>query len=443
MTTVTNQNQNQIKMNLSPLKRWILLNKYFIKISENKDVKSTATHFLLDGGLWKIPMEKYQEFLLLLSKDLTNNCKYYISENRTKVFRFICDLDFYDEFVIDTPKIERIVKVIQEVVNEYYSNKSVIICGTESKNVQINSVEYIKSGFHLVWPKIFLTVEKAKELRMKFILLLTETFGQRDLINSWENVVDLAVYTDNGLRMLGSRKMVPCKLCKKDINCEKCCGTGKIDEGRVYKPVSVLGSEDSEYLKKIQNDYYIMLLETCICNYSGLSETKLIKELEINEVNNNMNTSKRRKNKKFLNGPEIDKKLETFIRKKFENNYSEVNVRKVTKVDPQTYFVEVDDNFCMNVNRHHTSSNIYFQVKPTGVCQRCFCKKETSDGRLHGSCKKFYSKEVTIPKVLINLLFDSTITKKNKQIINFNLTHDKYLNNCKNVLMKLENELLS
>jgi protein-tyrosine phosphatase len=131
MTTTANQNQNQIKTNLSPLKRWILLNKYFIKISENKDIKSTATHFLLDGGLWKIPMEKYQEFLLLLSKDLINNCKYYISENRTKVFRFICDLDFYDDFVIDTPKIERIVKIIQEVVNEYYSSKSVIICGTE------------------------------------------------------------------------------------------------------------------------------------------------------------------------------------------------------------------------------------------------------------------------------------------------------------------------
>jgi len=120
-----------------------------------------------------------------------------------------------------------------------------------------------------------------------------------------------------------------------------------------------------------------------------------------------------------------------------------VNVKKVTKVDPQTYFVEVDDNFCMNVNRNHTSSNIYFQIKPTGVCQRCFCKKETSDGRLHGACKKFCSKEVTIPKVLINLLFDSVITKKNKQIVNFNLTHDNYLNNCKNVLMKLENELLS
>jgi hypothetical protein len=416
---------------ITPLRRWVLTNKFFIKTSEPKEVKSTATHFLLDGGLWKIPTERYQEFLMILSGDLQNNCKYYISENRTDIFRFVCDLDFYDEFIITTPKIERIVKIIQEVVDEYYQNKTVIICGTDSKTVEINSVEYIKSGFHLVWPKIFITVEKAKELRLLFISKLTEVFGQRELHNSWENVVDLAIYTDNGLRMIGSRKMTPCK--NKDINCEKCMGTGKVDEGRVYKPISVLNEQNEDYIKSVKNDYYVMLLETCIRNFYGFPETNLIKELIITIVSKN--TVKKKTN------DDVNKKIELFIRKKF-SDYNNINVKKLTKVDNNTYFVEVDTNFCMNVNRTHTSSNIYFQIKPTGISQRCFCKKDSTDGRIFGICKKFTSKEVELTKTLCGSLFDSTSTKKNKNIVNFTLTRNNSLNNCKNILMKLENDLL-
>ena len=52
--------------NLPPLRKWIISNKYFIKCSDTKENKSSATHYLLDGGIWKVPLEKYQEFLQLL-----------------------------------------------------------------------------------------------------------------------------------------------------------------------------------------------------------------------------------------------------------------------------------------------------------------------------------------------------------------------------------------
>jgi hypothetical protein len=295
-----------------------------------------------------------------------------------------------------------------------------------------------------VWPKIFLTVQKAKELRLQFISKLLDVFGQRNIHNSWENVVDLAVYTDNGLRMVGSRKMVPCKICKiKDINCEKCQGSGKIDEGRVYKPVSVLNTNNSDYFKSIERDYYVMLLETSICNYDNHPETKLIKELIISNVNNANNLTVKKKNKHMIEQTdETCKKVELFIRRKFDK-YGNINVKKITKVDRETYFIEIDTNFCMNVNRTHTSSNVYFQIKPSGICQRCFCKKESTEGRISGICKKYYSEEVKLTKNLSSCLFDNVIIKKKKQIVNYNLTNNDYLSNCKNMLMKLENDLLS
>jgi hypothetical protein len=423
---------------LPPLRKWVITNKYFIKTSDTKENKSKATHFLLDGGLWKIPINEYQTFLQLLSKDLQDGLPYYISENRSDIFRFVCDLDFYDDSEITLKQIERVVNKIQEVITEYYGPHTVIICGTNSKKAQIDSVEYTKTGFHLVWPKIWITVEKAKELRLKIITILTNHFGQRDLINTWEDVVDLAIYEDNGLRMIGCRKMAKCKICKgKEKECEKCKGTGRVDEGRVYKPIIVLDSSNEEYFKSIQNDYYVMLLETSIYNYSGFEETKCIKDLPITVVET------KSRPKKMVDDTKT--KIENFIRKNFKQNYSKVNIKKVTKADDFNYFIETDDNFCMNVNRNHTSSGIYFQIKRSGISQRCFCKKQTTEGRINGICKEYSSKEILLSKCLETFLFGSNPNQnKKKNIINFSIIDSSnQLNNCKQILFQLEKQILN
>jgi hypothetical protein len=171
-------------------------------------------------------------------------------------------------------------------------------------------------------------------------------------------------------------------------------------------------------------------------NYSELPETKLIKELPI--------TQKETKKKKKSNVSPSDDftiKIENFIKKVYKQSHSKIKVKKVTKVDDTKYFVEPDDNFCLNVNRNHTSSGIYFQIKQTGICQRCFCKKQSNN------CKNFASDEIPLSKILENLLFPNN-KKGKKKIVNCALTGsistDKLmcLNNCKNILFQLENELI-
>lgn len=408
---------------LPPLRKWILSNKYFIKSSETKEKKSGSTHYLLDGGIWKVPMEKYTEFLKLLSVDLQNGEKYYISENRSKVFKLICDLDFFDDSAITIKQIERVVLLIQNIIHEYFGEKSVIICGTDPKTKVIENEEYIKSGFHLVWPKIWVTSDVAKEIRLKFIEILRETLGQRESINTWEDVVDLAVYEDNGLRMIGCRKMGFCECKGKNTECSSCNGRGKVDEGRVYKPISIIPSND-EYLKTISNDWYILLLETSIMNYASLDETKLLKDLPLNK--------KKSRSRDSSNPGSLDPisvKIETLIRKAFKTNYSAIRVKKVEAQGPNNYFVTTNENFCPNVKRNHASSTIYFQIKPTGICQRCFCKKY--------NCRDYSSPEVPITQVLQKILFNK------KQIINYSIdSKNVSLNNCKSILAFLENELL-
>ena len=450
----------------NPLKKWVFTNKYYIKCNEPKEKKASATHYLLDGGIWKIPKGEYLEFLRLLSVDLQNNEKHYISENRTEIFKFICDLDFYEKET--AVNVCEIVNVMNEVIEVYFGKQKTIICGSDTKEVTINEETYTKYGFHIVYPKIWINVKNAKTLRLLFIEKLTERFGERGSHNQWTDVVDLAVYEDNGLRMVGCRKIGICKTCKnkKDLreNCQLCSGVGKIDENRIYRPIHALGTEDNElFLKSIQ-DYYVMLLETSIYNYNDFEETPLLIPLPEIKL-----TGKKKKPVLQTNKEdETTQKIENFIKRNFKQTHGKIKLKKITKTD-NIYFVEPDDNFCINVNRNHTSSGIYFKVEPSGVSQRCYCKKETLDGRSSGMCKDFSSTEIPLSKLLSKFLFgDIPTEKKKKNIVNMKITknqtqtsldlsvskfetykeniqidRDVCLRNCKVILEQIENELLN
>ena len=445
--------------NLNPLKKWIITNKYFIKISDSKEKKIHATHFLLDGGIWCVPKEFYSEFLRLLAVDLQNGEKHYICENRTEVFKFICDIDMYEETVVTIDQIKIITLKLQEIVSIYFGDFKVIICGTESKIVKVNETEMIKSGFHLVWSDIWVTVETAKKIRILFIEILTNHFGIRAECNSWNDVIDLAVYEDNGLRMVGCRKIMPCKSCKnkKEFreSCQSCSGLGKIDENRVYSPKAVLGNCEKSYFESIRG-FYVMLPETSIYNYNNLPATVLIKEPEVNLIE---------KKKGKIKFDDINVKIENFIKRNFKNTHPKIKINKLTK-NENCYYALTDNNFCINVNRQHTSSDIYFQITSNGICQKCYCKKECLDGRINGPCKDFSSEIVPLNKILQSLLFKSETVKGKKKIVNtiltrnqsntsldlsvstmdnhnINISNEKLtcLNNCKNILSQIENEL--
>ena len=430
---------------ISPLRRWILSNKYYVKVSGPKE--PNPTHYLLDGGIWKVPKDQYIEFLRLLATDLQNGEKHYICENRTEVFKFICDLDFFDPDEISLEKLEVYLNVIQAVVHEYYTaDQKLIICSSDTKLKTIDGIEYIKTGFHCIWPKIWITKERAKQLRLHFIEALILRFGQRGLHNTWEDVVDLAVYEDNGLRMIGCRKMGICKDCKNKsalkAECQPCGGVGRKDENRVYKVIKVLYSKD-----KVTNDHYVNLLDTAIYNYADHPETKPIRELGCV-----VDTLKIKHNKKATetveSTDEMCQRLQKFIRRGFKDHFGECVIRKVSK-RTDCYYIEVNTNYCMNVSREHSSSSIYFQITPTGCRQRCFSKKETSVGCHSGPCRTYASNEVALPKVLSNFLFG----KVKKQIVNFEHSlpgrntnnwkdnKERCLLNCQNILAKLEKDL--
>ena len=126
-----------------------------------------------------------------------------------------------------------------------------------------------------------------------------------------------------------------------------------------------------------------------------------------------------------------------------KTNYTHYSgIKKINKTD-NCYYVEPDENFCMNVNREHSSSGVYFQIKLTGICQRCYCKK--------GTCINFASKELPLNNILSKLLFGESSKsnlevkgkgKKPKTLVTYNVKiNSTYYNNCISILNQISNEL--
>ena len=71
-----------------------------------------------------------------MAVDLQNGEKHYICENRTEVFKFICDIDIFDDIIISIDSIKIITLKLQEIINIYFGDFKVIICGSDSKTIK-------------------------------------------------------------------------------------------------------------------------------------------------------------------------------------------------------------------------------------------------------------------------------------------------------------------
>ena len=87
-----------------------------------------------------------------------------------------------------------------------------------------------KHGIHVHWPTLFVTHDRALQIRESMIAGLTAVGDWSDLVGDaavpWREVVDKAVYT-GGLRMKGARKAKICAACKASgADCVACRRAG-------------------------------------------------------------------------------------------------------------------------------------------------------------------------------------------------------------------------
>ena len=234
--------------------KWLDSQNFF---KRTKDVP-IPSHLLYDGhngGKLYVPRDKDYEFLCHYAEAMAGGTELFFVETRPKVFRYMIDIDITDDHYWSTEEIERLTKLIQITVFDFFEANQVTICCTSPVKLKKDGTH---TGIHLIWPNFYVNSDNAMALRRAIIQKVKE-HDKPDGIKftkSLEDVFDELIYTRNGYRMVGSDKMTGEKKAED-----------RKPEGRPFNVLFVMDSQgelNASYLKRLKTDTKALMLETAI-----------------------------------------------------------------------------------------------------------------------------------------------------------------------------------
>ena len=396
----------------NPLTTWFYSTGKIVTDSNKQNV----THFLLDGGKLDISKD-YELFQEMYSKYI--NCKNCIVERKTDVFKFFIDFDFNSTEVID---ISNYIKVIQDVIQHIYQKTYICIITTADKfkeNIK-SGVKYIKQGYHLHWPDIFVNKDIAKSIRKNIIVRLTTEFGKiESCYDNWDKIIDKCVYDANGLRLIGS---------------DKCSISDGIKhyENRVYIIKSVYNGKivDSELTNEYINNNLLAIKKTSV--RTDINEiTKTINMQIYEETEDTGDTSTK---KGFVRLDKDSYEYQAIIKffKNFMPLYRSEDIRIIQKSkENPVYIIATKSKYCQNKGDFHSHNNIYFKLTPSGFCQKCLSESEGE----FGCCRDYQSAPIPITPGLESALGWKKPKTKSEEVPVF----EKFT--LENILFNMENRI--
>lgn len=361
----------------SLLKLW-LSQKGFL--APNDHIKR-FTHLCMDNGKLYIPGHEMFNFWEQIQIGYDNGERYFICETpNTPIRRFYCDFDFKESVEIDVEFMKSVVKYIHNIINEYFGIVLyTILCISPYKKLDGEYEGKIKSGFHMMWPDLYLN-EHTSICLCQILIQELEKFNEE---YKWNQIVDLGVYR-TGLRMIGMWKMVPNpnKQIKK-----------RIVEKRDYTPVYKY-PEDPDYF---DGNWFKYLRDCSIQNL--FHEIPIPAMTPMRPIVGNDTVSER----EILHELTIEDSIRSYIRNFLPKEWDD----EITKVEKKNtwYLVRTKSRYCANIKGEHNSENIYFRIYTHGFVQKCFCRCDKLEGRHFGLCKNFVSKKYPLSEKLFKVLF--------------------------------------
>lgn len=367
-------------MTTNPLRLWF---KSCRKEVTDSNIQET-THFMLDGGKLDLTQD-YDIFQEMYAKYI--NYKNCIVERKTEIFKLFLDLDILSLTVLD---ITEYIQCIQNCISNIYNKDFMCIIATTdvNKTIKRGDTEYIKQGYHLHWPNIYVNKSIALKIRNNLVVSLTTYFGKvESMYDSWEKIVDRSVYEHNGLRLLGSDK------------CSYSDG-GREYENRVYIIYCVYSGNkyNERYTNIYKSDTLKAVKDTSIRTYlTTTTEYHNLQDYEETVEENNYEKSG------FVR-VQKDSREHLAIEKFFKNyvtGYRVEDIRHVLKLkDASMYILDSKSKYCQNIQDFHSNNHVYFKLTPYGLCQKCRSEHEG----IHGCCRDFNSSYIPITSTLESVL---------------------------------------
>ena len=362
----------------NPLIRWLYSCDKMVKNPER-----SVTHFMLDGGKLDLT-DDYDTFQDIYAKNiLEKNC---IVELKTDIFKLFIDFD-----VLSTEEFEmhKYVVVIQDIINDIYNTdaRCIVTYADKNKKIKRDSVEYIKQGYHLHWPEIFVNKEVAIKIRTIIVIKFTTIYGKiLEFFENWEKIIDKTVYGHNGIRLIGA---------------DKCSISDGIKnyENRVYVVHSVYNGKelDKDMTCEYKNNVLKALKDTSIRCF----ETELTKHSPLPEYESEEDSDEEKSGfDNIKKGSPVYVAIQKFFIN-YATGYSVEDIRKIVKMkEKEIYIIESKSKFCQNIDDFHSNNHIFFKLTPFGFCQRC---RSERSGKF-GCCREYCSNLIQVSSTLQSAL---------------------------------------
>ena len=376
---------------------WTRRRKYF-----GRSGGGEVSHLLLDKGVLCVPESSNDDFIHEYSRGvLMGGRPSCIVEYKPRVFRMFYDLDIVTKDIhmaklMSAGDFQENVKNIMHIICIAtvflfdVARSSATIC---ISNVPKKKGDEIKVGIHITFDNIFVTSPTALHIREKLLELLN--VEENPFANSWEQIVDSAVFKGSGMRLPWAAKHDDLK--------------------RVYVPrvEYLLDSEESGIIEtKLFPDEIIKSLssvkdvisKTCLRARGSLTKLRNPDiDIECSSPTNSGNFS----HASLREYSSAIGEIERLIPPQYEGK-----VTGVIKAD-HVYMFRHSSRYCENVARNHKTSNTYFLVSKAGMRQCCYSRKEEDVGQKYCRCSDFRGEYIKLPPSLTEELFPDEDEKKN------------------------------
>jgi hypothetical protein len=342
------------------------------------------THLLLDGGKLAVPDESNGAFLNAYACSVARHpdrrpC---LVEVRTKVFKMFLDLDTRfasEERALAAaalgPDMLGALRAIHGAVSAMCPSRALVCASTAPKRDPRDGT--FKLGFHVVWPDVLLT--RGTALRVRDVMVQAVGSCAVDgLACAWDAALDPVVFRSSGLRMPWS-------------------GKGR-DDDRTYELRGTLSPDGQFEAVTIRGVSALRqaLLDLSIRTF-GRDPTVTGPEADDDEDDPQRQPWVSKTLGAYADVlPALDAALPLqFAGQKFTGLVA----------TEHCYMLRSTARYCFNLGRQHRTNNVYFLLTRRGVCQRCYCRCDTAEGRKYGACKDFSSEAWPVPAEVLTAFF--------------------------------------
>ena len=347
------------------------------------------THVLMDGGSLTVPFEHLDDFYELCAQQKD---PIFVVEQKTPIYNYFLDIDYVSGEALELTDIEIYAQSIHQRVREF-KDVPCIVSVAEPKP----KGSKIKTGVHLNFPGLLVDKVRANYLMNHIIQHLSQIHYSID----WSKCIDPVVYgsldTDSqgsGFRMIWSHKRNT---------------AGKVESE--YLPIMFLSGDKVESIPVV-NPPKLELLKLTTVRTQNETPNVEIPELILKPSKKLEGGFTARQTKSEFGDYDLRCDLETFINKNLTGQ-SISRVLKIYSASNNNYLVSTDSKYCENLKRSHNSNHVWFFIcgKDKTICQKCFCRCDTTEGRKHGYCKDFYGRKNQLTTKICEIIFPNTKKK--------------------------------